>query len=124
MTRPDKPDAQAVGGVFRQAGPVVQEVSIEISGAVPHPHLLSGYNQAIPDGADRVVKLVEAQVHHRQSMEARAQILTFALAVITLLGGITLIALGKGAEGLAPLVVAIAGLGGLLVYREVRSRSY
>jgi len=54
-------------------------------------------------------------------MEVRSQTFTFALALITVLGGIVLIALGKAAQGLVPLVAAVAGLGGLFVYREVRS---
>lgn len=55
-------------------------------------------------------------------MESRAQIFTFALALIVLVGGIALIAFGNSPEGLLPLVAAIAGLGGLFLYREVETR--
>lgn len=100
---------------------VVQEVRVEFSGPLPHPQLLAQYNQAVPNGADRIVKLTENQAQHRQSIESRAQIFTFVLALIALIGGILLIALGNSIEGLVPLIAAIAGLGGLFVYREIRS---
>jgi uncharacterized membrane protein len=96
-------------------------VSIEFRGALPHPQLLKQYDQVVPGAADRIVGLAEDQVHHRQAMEVRSQIFTFSLALITVLGGIVLITLGKAAQGLVPLVAAVAGLGGLFVYREVRS---
>ncbi len=68
------------------------------------------------------MKLTENQAKHRQSIESRAQIFTFVLALVALLGGIVLIALGNSAEGLVPLVAAIGGLGGLFVYREIQTR--
>jgi uncharacterized membrane protein len=101
-----------------------QPGTIEISGAVPHPQLLSQYDEVMSAGADRIVRLAEGQVRHRQSMETRGQVFTFVLAAITLLGGMVLVAMGKGAQGLVPLVVAVAGLGGLFVYREIRSTSH
>jgi uncharacterized membrane protein len=101
---------------------VVQAVRVKFSGPLPHPHLLAQYNKAVPDGAERILRLAEGQVEHRQSMESRAQAFTFALAMVALLGGIVLIALGNGAEGLVPLVAAITGLGGLFLYREISTR--
>jgi uncharacterized membrane protein len=101
---------------------VVQAVRVEFSGPLPHPQLLGQYNEAVPDGADRIVKLTENQAQHRQSLESRAQVFTFILALIALVGGIVLIALGNSAEGLVPLVAAIGGLGGLFVYREIQTQ--
>ena len=101
---------------------VIEAVSIEVRGALPHPQLLSQYNDVIPGGAERILELTEDQVRHRQVMEVRGQTFTFLLAVVALLGGIVLIAVGDSAKGLVPLVVAVAGLGGLFVYREMLSR--
>jgi len=100
---------------------MVQSVRVEFSGPLPHPQLLAQYNEAVPNGADRIVKLTENQAAHRQSIESRAQIFTFAIAMVALVGGIVLIALGDSAEGLVPLIAAIAGLGGLFVYREIQT---
>jgi uncharacterized membrane protein len=115
MTQTAKPEEKKAEQAFGQQG------TIEISGAVPHPQLLSQYNEVMSAGAERIVGLAEGQVRHRQSMESRGQVFTFVLAAITLLGGMVLVAMGRGAQGLVPLVVAVAGLGGLFVYRELRS---
>lgn len=53
-------------------------------------------------------------------MQSRGQIFTFVLALVVLVGGIGLVALGNSIEGLVPLVAALAGLGGLFVYREIQ----
>lgn len=100
---------------------VVQAVHLEFSGPLPHPQLLGQYNEAVPDGAERIVRLVEDQAHHRQALESRGQIFGFVLAVISLSGGIGLIALGSSVAALIPLLAAITGLGGMFVYREVQS---
>lgn len=125
MTHPDRPEEATGKDVPRSAAPaapaVVRAVSVEFRGSIPHPQLLKQYDQVVPGAAERIVGLAEGQVHHRQSMEVRSQTFTFSLALITVLGGIVLIALGKAAQGLVPLVAAVAGLGGLFVYREVRS---
>jgi len=115
MTQTAKPEEKKVEQALSQQG------TIEISGAVPHPQLLRQYNEVMSAGAERIVRLAEGQVRHRQSMESRGQIFTFVLAAITLLGGMILVAIGRGPQGLVPLVVAVAGLGGLFVYRELRS---
>jgi uncharacterized membrane protein len=122
MTHPDRADEAKGEDIARpEATAVVRAVSIEFRGALPHPQLLKQYDEVVPGAAERIVGLAERQVHHRQSMEGRSQTFTFSLALITVLGGIVLIALGRAAQGLVPLVAAVAGLGGLFVYREVRS---
>lgn len=100
---------------------VLRTVSLEVSGPLPPPQVLKQYDQIVPNGADRIVSLAEDQIHHRQSMEARGQAFTFVLAVTTLIGGVVAIVLGHSPEGLVPLVAAIAGLGGLFVFREWRT---
>jgi hypothetical protein len=105
----------------KSQGAVVRTVSIEVSGPIPPPELLRRYDGIVPNGADRIVRLAEDQIRHRQAMEARGQLFTFALAMAILVGGIVTIALGHRPEGLVPLVAAIAGLGGLFAYREWRT---
>jgi uncharacterized membrane protein len=97
----------------------VRAVRVSFSGPLPPPRLLAQYNDAVADGAERIVKLTENQALHRQVLEVRAQIFTFVLALIGLLGGIGLIALGNSIEGLVALVAAIAGLGGVFVVRAL-----
>jgi Predicted membrane protein (DUF2335) len=78
-------------------------------------------NEVLPGGAERIVALAEDQARHRRHMEARGQILLFTVALVALIGGIGLIAIGKGAAGLVPVIAAVGGLGSLFVYREVKT---
>jgi uncharacterized membrane protein len=93
------------------------------SGPLPPPEMLARYNEALPDGADRIVKMAENQSAHRRRMESRGQIFAFTLALVAIVGGIVLISIGRSAEGLVPLVAAIGGLIGFFIYGEVRARS-
>jgi hypothetical protein len=66
--------------------------------------------------------MAEAQGSHQRALESRGQHYTFVLAFTALVGGIVLIALGKSAAGLVPLIASIAGLGGLFIYSEVQQK--
>jgi uncharacterized membrane protein len=46
-----------------------QEVSVR-SGPLPAPEELAAYNQIIPEGADRIMKMAEQQSAHRISLES------------------------------------------------------
>lgn len=103
-------------------GTVVRAMRVEFSGPLPHPRVLGEYNEAIPGAADRIMRMSESELDHRQRLEYRGQTFIFAIGAISLIGGIALIALGKSVEGLVPLISAIVGLGGTLIYREVQSQ--
>lgn len=99
-----------------------QQFRYEFSGPLPPPHVLTEYNDALPDGADRIVRMAERQSRHRQGLETRGQWFGFILALTVVVGGIVLIAVGKQVEGLVALVGSLATLTGLFIYREVRER--
>lgn len=105
----------------RDTGPGIIRIEAAFSGPLPPPEILVRYNDALPDGADRIVKLAEAQSRHRRSMESRGQLFAFTLALVAILAGVALILDGKSAEGLVPLIGAIGGLAGVFVYGEVRA---
>ena len=89
------------------------------SGPLPPPTLLAEYNDAVPDGAERIVSMVERQTAHRMEMEARTAKydhrlahtgqwigLTVVLAVLVLAGymvylGATTAAVAAGLTSLA-----------------------
>jgi uncharacterized membrane protein len=85
--------------------------------------MLARYNDALPDGADRIVKMAEEQSSHRRTMESRGQTFAFVLALVAIVGGIVLIATGHSIAGLVPLIGAIGGLIGVFIYGEVRARN-
>ena len=76
----------------------------------------------MPGGADRVLALTENQAAHQRKIDTRAQLMTFALALTVLVAGIVLIAVGRGVEGLATLLIALGSLGGLFAYGEIERR--
>jgi uncharacterized membrane protein len=119
-------DAEVVDGEI--AGEPTREQLVQIlaqsvfSGPLPPPGMLARYNDALPDGAERIVKMAENQSAHRRKLESRGQLFAFALALVAIVGGIYLIAEGRSVEGLVPLVAAIGGLLGFFIYGEVRAR--
>lgn len=86
------------------------------------PRVLDEYNRVLPNGADRVVSMAERQASHRQRLESRGQLFGFAFAMVALVGGIVLIAIGQPIEGLIALIGALGGVGGLFIYNEVQER--
>jgi len=113
-----------------------RRVSASISafkGPLPPPELLERYNQIVPNGADRIVAMAESQMQHRQLLESavvngnvvaqrRGQTMGFILGLITILGGIGLIAFDQDAQGLAAIITAFVGLAGVFVYGRIEQR--
>lgn len=103
------------------------------SGPLPPPEVLVRYNEAVPDGANRIIKMAESQAVHRQelektalkaqiSSEKRGQWLGFFIALAFIAGGVYLIATGKSTAGLTVIGCDLAALVGVFVYGK-RSQS-
>jgi uncharacterized membrane protein len=98
--------------------------------------MLEHYERTLPGAADRILRLAELQAGHRRHIEsvaiesdvrraARGQKLGFILALAIILGGLTLIASGRPAEGLASVIFATASLVAVFVvskYADSRTR--
>jgi uncharacterized membrane protein len=87
--------------------------------------LLSEYEQVVPGLAERIVTMAETEGNHRRSIEGRLVRLSerglatgFILALVSVLGGLVLLWNGNTLEGLAPLVLAIAGVVTVLVLQR------
>lgn len=107
--------------------------SVSFSGPLPHPALLAKYNEVIPNGAERIMAMAERQGAHRESLEARVvagnvasqargSIFAFIICLVALVGGFTLIAVGKSADGLASIISSLAALAGVFVYGKYQQR--
>jgi uncharacterized membrane protein len=103
------------------------------SGPLPPPAALEQFERASPGAADRILKMAEREEEHRQSLERtmttsevkardRGQFLGFAIAAITLLGGIWLVYEGKDWPGLVAILTPLVGLVGLFVYTQSREQ--
>ena len=62
------PPATATAGT--KAGRLQLAQSMTFQGPIPPPDLLRQYNEIIPDGANRILKMAEAQSAHRIDLEA------------------------------------------------------
>ena len=98
-------------------------------GPLPPPETLARYNEIIPDGADRLLKLVEHQQEHRIRIESivvssqqrqslTGQILAFIIAVVGLI--VCAYMAVHGAEAVAGVLATT--LIGSLVYAFINGR--
>jgi hypothetical protein len=70
-------DKPASDGSLQSSEAVLQAIHLEVSGPLPHPQVLARYDEVVPGGAERIVKLAENQVKHRQTMQSRGSDLYF-----------------------------------------------
>lgn len=103
------------------------------SGPLPPPAALEQFERASPGAADRILTMAEREEEHRQSLERmmatseiksrnRGQFLGFAIAAITLVGGIWLVYEGKDWPGLVAILTPLVGLVGIFVYTQSREQ--
>lgn len=73
--------------------------SESFSGPLPPPNILKDYDDLIPNGAERIFKMVENQSNHRQSLESTVVksnsrdsllgiISAFAICIVTIIAGV------------------------------------
>lgn len=139
MSRKHKP-AKITAGSGAPSHPAVQEPrkrilettthttrSLSFQGPLPHPALLEQYDQVAPDGANRIIAMAESQQEHRQTLEkavvlgnvsaqTRGQIIAAFISLLSIGGGIWLIAHDKDVQGLVAIIGTLVALSGLFIY--------
>jgi uncharacterized membrane protein len=128
------PTRQDDGSLQRQPGEILGQTEIQFSSyqgwLLPAP-IAAGWEELLPGAANRVMTLMEEQIHHRIAMEratilgnVRAQrwglIFSALIVSIIVIGGIGLIAAGKEISGLAAIAGAIASV--LIVFVTEKRR--
>jgi uncharacterized membrane protein len=89
--------------------------------------MLVKYNEALPNGAERIVAMAERQSAHREAMEAivitsnvqsqkRGSWFGFTIAMTAILGGIYLIKIGMHVEGLSAIIGSLVALASVFIY--------
>jgi uncharacterized membrane protein len=105
-------------------------------GPLPSPDVLIRYNDAVPNGAERILAMAEGQANHRQGIElavidgniaaqARAQRYGFVIIMTVVLVGAGLLWQGKDAAGLTTILGALTSLIGVFMwgrYRQEKER--
>jgi len=138
-TPPNPPRSESSQGAPRKT---VAAVSTEFVGPLPPPAMLDGYNQIIPDGANRIMRMAESEAEHRRSIEKEVlaiqkedlrreraerrlgQIFAFVLCTIAILAGVYGVTQSSGPAGqIAGGVVGVGGLASLVIAFITGSRS-
>ena len=112
-----------------------REVSLSstFSGPLPPPEVLIRYNDAVPDGAERIIALAERQAAHRMALESRVVdadikrsnwglVAGFVIALVGLVVSYLLVDRGNATAGVALGAVDLVGLVGAFVYGTVSRR--
>jgi uncharacterized membrane protein len=110
------------------------EFSVTRIAPLPLPSELAAYNDVIPQGADRIMKMAEAQSAHRidiektvissqQGQEARGQFLGFVIAIVGLLCGAYVAVSGQPWAGAAIGGVPLVGLVSVFVLSKNKQKA-
>lgn len=109
-------------------------MSSTFSGPLPPPDILARYNDAVPDGAERIITLAERQAAHRMALESRvvdADIkrsnLGLGAGLLVALAGLfasfLMVDRGNAVAGAVVASLDLAGLVAVFVYGTVSRRS-
>jgi len=101
--------------------------SVSYSGPLPHPALLAKYNEVIPGGAERIMAMAERQSAHRERLEAmvvesnvksqqRGTNYAFVLCLVALVGGFSLLFLGRNIDGWISILGSLTALASTFIY--------
>lgn len=104
------------------------------SGPLPPPSMLQAYEDIVPGAAERILSMAENQLahrHHQESvrlsadvkLESRGQWMALGMVVTALALGGGLIAVGESAAGVATILGAAAGIGGVFVASKWKNRT-
>lgn len=103
-------------------GSLAVEASYSFMGPIPPPGILAGYNDVIPNGADRIIKMAEKEQAHRhniestivdkESFEKRVGLVFAFILALSVLGvsSYLLIFTEKSGYGLTVFVIELGGL--------------
>jgi uncharacterized membrane protein len=105
-------------------------------GPLPSPDVLIRYNDAVPNGAERILVMAEGQATHRQGLEravvngniraqARAQRYGLVIILAVVAVGAWLMSQGKDGYGFGTILAGLASLVGVFMwgrYRQERER--
>jgi uncharacterized membrane protein len=117
-----------------------QVTAATFSGPLPPPTILEGYNQIIPNGAERIMAMTERNQSHRHDIEnrviegniraqPRGQWFAFIISLVAIGGGIVLAAFDKEAIAITSILTGLGTPVGLFIYsqeskkKELRSKA-
>jgi len=114
----------------RQQSQLIHTSQSQFVGPIPPPEILSKYNEALPNAAERILAMAESQLKHRQDIErrvvdpnCRAQergpVYGLIVCLAAISGGVYLIHSGQNAAGLAAIITPLAAIVGVFIYGRI-----
>lgn len=98
------------------------------AGPLPSPEMLAEYKDVSPRALDWIFEAATKEQDNRHwcdkeplRQSGRAQIFAFTIAILVILVGAFLVYEGKSTQGLAAIMVPLASILGVFVYKEIRS---
>jgi uncharacterized membrane protein len=110
-----------------------QQSTSVYSGPIPSPDMLDEYNRIMPNGADRIMKMAEAQSDHRMRLESqtvtsqnkqgeRGQIFALVSVIVLILAGGMATWLGQKEIAITIFGTTVLGMGGVFAYGKYAMR--
>lgn len=112
---------------------IAQTMQIERHSILPPPAELKEYEKLYPGTTELLLKEFQAQAHHRMEIEKqvitsgvknsrRGQIFAFIIALVTIIGGFTLLFFNKDIYGITAIIGAIATLAAVFIYGDISKK--
>lgn len=110
---------------------IIGTVTTAFSGPLPHPDILERYNRLVPNAAERILTMAEAEQKRRHHLEtqivsARSHVsvaslyVAFFVVMAALIGGIVLVIKDKGISGFGVIIAGLAPIVSAFVYNEYK----
>jgi len=131
---PPNVSQQTLGqGQQGQQGLVAVETTLSVSGPIPTPDIIAGYEKVLAGSADRIIKMAEKEQAHRHLCQLRqqsnlarltliGQIFAFLMGISGVGGGIYLVRNDKSIAGFGVFFASLAALVGLFFFNQSRPR--
>jgi uncharacterized membrane protein len=108
--------------------------STTLSGPIPPPEIIGGYEKVLVGSADRIIKMAEKEQNHRHLLQLRSQrhqavitvfgqICAFVLGLSGIAGGVFLLIHDKPITGFGVFFTSLASLIGLFFYNRNRQNA-
>jgi uncharacterized membrane protein len=113
---------------------VVHQEETIISGPLPSPEIIAGYEKVLPGAADRIIRMAENEQSNRFKYLNRVtmfqagltligQLFAFAVVLISVIEGVALIKAGKSPYGVSVIITSLVALIGAFAYGTYRGQS-
>lgn len=116
---------------------VAEVIQSEFSGPIPPPSIIKGYEEVLSGSADRIIKMAEKQMTHRQDMESimvRSEsrdgllgvLFAFALGIGSLVASVVVVVMvPQNAGAISSAVLGATGIGSIITaFLKTTRRGY